>query len=332
MVQAYNGEPPKSFTLRTDFYKGVGDKLMKETLVLSKLDGSSIMAMDVKLLNAYLSRIDSENPNVREVVFSKEELCDILGAPNLRTYEIFDYAASLLDLRVIWKRADGSFSIYSIFENVRRAYGEWGRVSLSLTCAPHIMKDVFCAEGTENLLHKLQNAAKLSSGYACALYLYLEQHKEQQEWLVDLDLLREILGCDDVESYKQFKLFSDRVLKRSHKEIEEKIGLRFSYAPVRIGRTVVAVRFAILESVPCFNYSNRFYRDQITELTGVEFADVGYSEDNRAYFFCCGKEDLEVLAGEAEEISAMVEECEGREIALGLNPSGDKVVLAIFMV
>ena len=75
----------------------------------------------------------------------------------------------------------------------------------------------------------------------------------------------------------------------------------------------------------CFDYSNRFYKDKITELTGVEFADVASSEDNCVYFFYCGKEDLEVLAGKADEICAMVEDLEGCAIAFGIDPNGDEV-------
>ena len=73
-----------------------------------------------------------------------------------------------------------------------------------------------------------------------------------------------------------------------------------------------------------FDYSNYFYADKINDLTGVEILDVGYSEDNQAYFFRCKNEDLAVLKDKAEEICEMVEKLEECDVALGLRRSDNE--------
>ena len=54
------------------------------------------------------------------------------------------------------------------------------------------------------------------------------------------------MKCDDNdETLKQYKYFNRDVLKRCQKEIHEKTECRYSYEPIKKGRKVVAIKFAL---------------------------------------------------------------------------------------
>lgn len=64
-----------------------------------------------------------------------------------------------------------------------------------------------------------------------------------------LDELKQMLDCDKVETYKEFKEFNKQVLKRIQKEMHEKTECKYTYEPIKKGRTVVGIRFEV-ETLP----------------------------------------------------------------------------------
>ena len=77
------------------------------------------------------------------------------------------------------------------------------------------------------------------------LFMYLEANRFRNPFEVNLDELKQILSCENEESYRQFKRFNDLVLKRIQRELNEKTECRFHYEPIKRGRSVVAVRFTL---------------------------------------------------------------------------------------
>ena len=57
--------------------------------------------------------------------------------------------------------------------------------------------------------------------------------------------MKQVLNCDKEETYKQFKRFNDLVLKKVHKEMLQKTECRYTYTPIKKGRSVVAVHFEV---------------------------------------------------------------------------------------
>ena len=78
--------------------------------------------------------------------------------------------------------------------------------------------------------------------------MYLESNRFRKEWEVSLDELKKILNCDGDTSYNEYKIFNQRILKRCQKELLGKTECRFEYKPLKTGRRVTAIRFA-LESI-----------------------------------------------------------------------------------
>lgn len=107
------------------------------------------------------------------------------------------------------------------------------------------MKYVFNVENLGYLRYKLRCITALKSRQAYVLFMYLEANRFRNPFEVNLDELKQILSCENEESYRQFKRFNDLVLKRIQRELNEKTECRFHYEPIKRGRSVVAVRFTL---------------------------------------------------------------------------------------
>ena len=107
-------------------------------------------------------------------------------------------------------------------------------------------KYVFIPENIHYLRYRLLNVVNLSSRYAYFLYMYLEDERfKHTDWRVELEELKELLGCSDQPTYQEYRFFNSKVLLASQKELSEKTDCKFTYTPIRRGRggKVVGVEF-----------------------------------------------------------------------------------------
>ena len=107
------------------------------------------------------------------------------------------------------------------------------------------MKYFFNIENLGYLRYKLRCITSLTSRYTYIMFIYLEANRYRKSWDVPLDELKQILDCDKVETYLAFKEFNKQVLKRVQKEMYKKTESRYSYEPIKKGRSVVAVHFEV---------------------------------------------------------------------------------------
>ena len=131
------------------------------------------------------------------------------------------------------------------------------------------------------LRYKLRCITALTSRYSYVMFVYLEANRFRKSWEVELDELKAILNCDKEEYAREFKYFSRDVLKKVHKELTEKTECRYSYEPVKKGRTVVAIRFELESLAPQIESGEDYDPDQYT-IDDLQQRD----EDREA--ICCG--------------------------------------------
>lgn len=210
---------------------------------------SDMSLAEFKILDTYLSRINSREPDKRTVVFTKGELEQLLGVKKINKANLLARLKGLYR-GVEIEDSDKKIRTIGLFEET---YGgldeETGLWTVQLTCTPSAMKYVFNIEKLGYLRYKLRCITSLSSRYAYILFLYLEKNRTMHlSWEEDVDDLRRLLNCDTEPTYAQYKRFNDLVLKKCQKELLEKTECRFEYAPIKKGRKVTAVRFT-LESI-----------------------------------------------------------------------------------
>lgn len=231
---------------------GNEDKLtVQKSLPLFALWRSELTLAEFKILDTYLSRIDSHKPDKRAVMFEKGELEKILGVQKINNKELEERLKHLMGNVV--KIPDGDerkgFRLISLFEEAVAEQDEYGLWQVKMECTQKAMKYIFNIENLGYLRYKLRCVTSITSRYTYIMFVYLEANRFRKSWEVPLAELKEILNCDKEETYKAFKRFNDLILKKVQKEMHEKTECRYDYEPIKKGRSVVAVRFTV-ETLP----------------------------------------------------------------------------------
>lgn len=227
------------------------DKLtVQKSQPLFSLWRSELTLAEFKILDTYLSRIDSHKPEKRTVIFEKGELEKLLGVQRIRTEELDKRIEHLCTtIKIDDNTTKKGFTRISLFEKAVAEQDDFGLWQVELTCTQSAMKYVFNIENLGYLRYKLRCITSISSRHTYIMFMYLEANRWRKSWEVDLAELREILKCNTEKYENEFKYFNRDVLKKVQKEMLEKTECKYTYEPVKKGRSVVAIRF-IVETLP----------------------------------------------------------------------------------
>lgn len=212
---------------------------------LTALWQSDLSLAEFKILDAYLARINSKNPDQRTVELPKGELERALGVKRINREDLKQRLAHLsqtIDLDPTNKK---KIHQVALFEEAQAEQDDNGIWQIRLTCTSAAMRYFFNVEKLGYLRYKLRCITSLTSRYTYILFIYLESNRFRETWEVNLDELKQILNCHAEETYKEFKRFNDLILKKCQKELAEKTECRFFYDPIRKGRSVAAIRFKL---------------------------------------------------------------------------------------
>ena len=227
---------------------GSEDKLtVQKSLPLFSLWRSELTLSEFKILDTYLSRIDSHKPEKRLVVFEKGELESLLGVKKINKPELEERLKHLMGNVVKIPDIDEKkgFRLITLFEEAVAEQDDYGLWQIKLECTQKAMKYIFNIENLGYLRYKLRCITAITSRYTYIMFVYLEANRFRKTWEVPLDELKEILSCDKEETYKEFKRFNDLILKKVQAELTEKTECRYTYEPIKKGRRVTGVQFKI---------------------------------------------------------------------------------------
>lgn len=229
---------------------GRSDKLtVQKSLPLFALWRSDLTLAEFKILDTYLSRIDSHKPDRRVVMFEKGELEKILGVKKINHQVLEERLKHLMGNVVKLPNADESdrkgFQLITLFEEAVAEQDEYGLWQVKLECTQKAMQYIFNIENLGYLRYKLRCITSITSRYTYIMFTYLEANRYRKTWEVHLQELKELLHCEQEAIYREFKFFNQKILKRVHKEMLEKTECRYDYEPIKRGRSVVAIRFTI---------------------------------------------------------------------------------------
>lgn len=220
--------------------------LVQKTNPLQSLSETGLTLPEFKILDAYLSRIDSHAPEKRYVRLEKGELEQLLGVSRILKDDLEKRLKNLfqtLTLRDESKRK--GFKLIALFEKAEAVQDEDGLWQIDLACSESAMEYVFNPENLGYLKYRLKNVIDLTSRYSYVLYLYLENNRWRKSWKIGIDELKAMLNCTS-ESYSEYKRFNDLVLKKCYKELNQKTSLRYSYEPCdKKARRYTAIKFTV---------------------------------------------------------------------------------------
>lgn len=219
--------------------------LVQKTNPLLTLSETDMTLPELKILDAYLARIDSHDPDKRYIRLEKGAIEKLLGVTQIKPQDLEKRIKNLFQtIRIIDENKPKGFTLIALFEKAVCFRDDDGLWQVDLAASGSAMEYIFNPENLGYLRYRLANVINLTSRYSYVLYLYLESNRFRHSWEVDLDDLKELLRCS-ADSYSSYKVFNDRILKKSQKELNEKTTLHFDYEPVKAGRTVKAVRFTL---------------------------------------------------------------------------------------
>lgn len=227
---------------------GNEDKLIvQKSLPLFSLWRSELTLAEFKILDTYLSRINSHDTDKRVVMFEKGELENILGVKKINQKDLEDRLKHLMGnvVEIADEDIKKGFKLITLFEEAIAEQDKNGLWQIKLECTQKAMKYFFNIENLGYLRYKLRCITSLTSRYTYIMFIYLEANRYRKSWDISVDELKQILDCDKEETYKVFKRFNDLLLKKVQKEMNEKTECRYKYEPIRKGRNVVAIHFEI---------------------------------------------------------------------------------------
>lgn len=245
---------------------GNEDKLtVQKSLPLFALWRSELTLSEFKILDTYLARINSHKPDKRAVMFEKGELEKLLGVQKINNKELEERLKHLMGNVVKIPDSDNKkgFRLITLFEEAVAEQDNYGLWQVKMECTQKAMKYIFNMENLGYLRYKLRCITSITSRYTYIMFIYLEANRFRKSWEVPIDELKEILACDKEETYKQFKRFNDLILKKVQKEMLEKTECRYSYEPIKKGRSVVAIRFTV-ETLPKLTIDSDYDPNQFT--------------------------------------------------------------------
>lgn len=230
--------------------KDENSNIIQKSLPLMRLWKSPLTLPEFKLLDLYLSKVDSHHPENRTVSLAKGEIEAALGVKRILPDDLRERIRHL-GIMIEVEEIDefGGFRSVALLEEAACHRDQDGLWRVELTCTPQAMKYIFNIENLGYLRYKLCLIAGIGSRYSYLLFLYVERNRFRGTWEVEVDDLREYLGCDS-EFYSAYKEFNRHVLARCRKELGSKASCHFTYEPIRKGRRVRRIRFSMESPVP----------------------------------------------------------------------------------
>lgn len=230
-------------------YKGLGrnheNMIVQKSNPLQSLSETGMSLSEFKILDAYLSRIDSHKPEARYIRFEKGELEKLLGVTKILQSDLEARLDGLFRTVTIKdNHKSKGFTKIALFEKAEANQDENGLWQVDLACTPSAMEYIFNIDTMGYLPYMLKNVIELTSRYSYILYLYLENNRFRKCWCISLEELKKMLRCT-ADTYSQYYRFNDLILKKCHKELNEKTSIKYNYEPVKSGRKVTEIRFTL---------------------------------------------------------------------------------------
>lgn len=219
--------------------------LVQKSNPLQSLSETKMTLAEFKILDAYLSKINSHNPEERCVTFDKGELESLLGVTQIKNKDLSNRIDNLFKVVTIQDPdKPNKFTKIALFSCAECTQGDDGLWTIKLACSPEAMEYIFNIESIGYLRYRLKNVVNLTSRYSYILYLYLESNRFRGSWTIQLDDLKKMLCCT-ADTYSEYKRFSTMILKKCQKELSQKTDIAFDYAALRRGRKVSGIQFIL---------------------------------------------------------------------------------------
>ena len=227
---------------------------------LMLLQDSPLALTELKLIDLYLSKLDNylskkltaegksqKISSQKKITIGNGDLERSLGLTHINKIDLDKRLRALMTpIEVSDKLDEEHLSLIVLFNTIHAERGNNRTWDVTFEMTEAAEQYVFIPENIHYLRYRLLNVVNLTSRYAYFLYMYLEDERfKHTDWRIELEALKEILGCEEQASYQDFRYFNRNILQSAQKELTERTDCKFTYTPIRRGRggKVVGVEF-----------------------------------------------------------------------------------------
>ena len=223
---------------------------------LQILSETNLTLTEFKIIDVYLGKINSHDPESREITFTKGEIEKLLGIKQIRREDLKKRLKNLFQTITLQDpdRPNG-FCLIALFAKSEAWQDENGMWEIRLKCTDEARKYIFNIDNIGYIRYRLHNILNLTSRYSYILFLYLENNRFRGKWKIGVDALKKILNCNE-KTYDKYYLFNSKILKTSQKEVNSKTSIKFEYTGIKIGRSVKIIEFNIISNPLKFATNN----------------------------------------------------------------------------
>ena len=221
----------------------------------------------LKIIDVYLSKINSHDASRKSVTFEKGELEKLFNVKYIRKEALEKHLNELLTITVLLsqeetnlppdKRVSMDKGSLLLFDVAHLEQDENTQLwTVTIECSEKAKPLIFNIDKLGYLQHALQNSARLSKDKSFLLYKFLENNRNNkgtypQIFEASLDNVKNALKVDK-EAYDcrgEYGTLNNRILKVCQKEIQEKTDTWFDYEPKKKSRVVVGIKFTLYDRV-----------------------------------------------------------------------------------
>jgi hypothetical protein len=238
-----------------NFYEGLEDShIIQKSRPLIFMQAVPFSLGELKVLDVYLSRINSHNEKELTVRFSKEEYESLMGIERMHPERLEKYVKNLMGhtVSVPDKTHRKGWRIYTLFDMADCFQDKNEQWWIDLSCTPNAKKLFFNVESVGYIRYRLQNILPLTSKYSILLYIYLLYNRFRNKWLISVEELKSIVfRCNDIAYYEDFKNFKREVLSKSLAEVNTKTNITFEISTTapgcKAGRRIKNIEFKLIK-------------------------------------------------------------------------------------
>lgn len=206
---------------------------------------------ECKLVDCYLSRINSRDPSSRVVEMTMRELEEMWNIADLKPVEVRKNIEHLLSRSILVKgdvRAKEEVTQTCFFAEAKSFKDDRGRWVIRLSCTEEALPYIFNIESVGYIRYELKDVMGFRSKYTYLMFLYLLRNAFRRDWSVSIEKLQANLACTDVVRYKEFKFFNNEVLKKVYQDIlgAKDSPIVYQYTLQKSGRSYSDIEFKVI--------------------------------------------------------------------------------------
>jgi plasmid replication initiation protein len=210
-------------------------------------------ALEYKILMVAASKISSSDDVMKDISFTVDEFCSLLGVEADGMYDYMKRACERLVSKPVAVKNESMKEYVSDLPESNKGYTVfpwlhhiiYDDATVNIRFHEYMKPLLLYVLGNEEYTkYILENITKCDSIYSMRVYELLKQYQKIGERVLKLQELREMLGIKKTE-YTRYNDFKRYVIQQAHKEINEKTDIRMDYEEIKQGRKVVAIRFYV---------------------------------------------------------------------------------------